>query len=117
MLRVKTVGALSGTLLLAGLCMILAQSSVTKAQGDKAEDTYNHRCAMCHAQDGSGNTPMGKNLKLRDLRSKAVQRQSDKQLYDIIAKGKSPMPGYASQLGKNQIDGLVHYIRHLGRKK
>lgn len=79
--------------------------------------TYAGKCAMCHAEDGSGNTPMGKNLKLRDLRSKEVQAQSDKQLYDIIAKGKSPMPGYEGQLGKSDIQDLVAYIREMPKKK
>jgi cytochrome c6 len=77
--------------------------------------TFASKCAMCHAKDGSGNSPMGKNLKLRDLRSKEVQAQSDKQLYDVIANGKSPMPGYDGQLSKSDIEDLVAFIRELGK--
>jgi cytochrome c6 len=87
------------------------------ASAKNGEETYGKKCAMCHAKDGSGNSPMGKNLKLRDLRSKEVQAQSDKQLTDIIAKGKSPMPGYASQLSESDIEDLVAFIREMGNKK
>ncbi len=87
------------------------------ASAKSAEGTYAAKCAMCHAKDGSGNSPMAKSLKLRDLRSKEVQAQSDKQLYDIIAKGKSPMPGYEGQLSKADIEGLVAYIREMAKKR
>jgi hypothetical protein len=52
---------------------------------------------MCHGQDGSGDTAMGKKLKVRDLRSAEVQSQTDAQLTDIITKGKPPMPGHEKQ--------------------
>lgn len=87
------------------------------ASAKSGEETFNAKCAMCHGQDGSGNTAVGKNLKLRDLRSKEVQAESDKQLYDITAKGKGRMPGYEGKLGKADIENLVAYIRELGRKK
>ncbi len=82
-----------------------------------AEQIYNQKCAACHATDGSGKTAIGKNLKLRDLRSKEVQAQSDKQLYDIIAKGKGSMPGYSTELSKADIQHLVAYIRELAKRK
>ncbi len=82
-----------------------------------AEQLFNQKCAACHAEDGSGKTAIGKNLKLRDLRSKAVQKQSDQQLYDIIAKGKGSMPGYSSELSKADIEHLVGYIRELAKKQ
>jgi mono/diheme cytochrome c family protein len=71
---------------------------------------------MCHAADGSGDTAMGKKMKLRDLRSADVQKQSDVQLAEIIAKGKPPMPAYEKQLDKKKIDEVVAYIRELGKK-
>jgi mono/diheme cytochrome c family protein len=80
-------------------------------------DIFAAKCATCHGKDGSGNTSMGKAMKLRDLRSQEVQAKSDTELHDFIAKGKSPMPGYQSQLGKEQIDDLVAYLRELAKKK
>jgi len=46
-----------------------------------------------------------------------VQSKSDAELADVIAKGKGVMPAYGSQLGKQQINDLVAYVRHLGGKK
>ena len=56
-------------------------------------------------------------MKVPDLRSKAVQSKSDTDLHDFIAKGKGIMPGYGSQLSKEEINDLVVYIRQLGKKK
>jgi mono/diheme cytochrome c family protein len=83
------------------------------AQAKDAASTYNAKCAMCHLKDGSGN----KAMKAPDFRSKAVQSKSDAELYNFIAKGKGMMPAYGSQLTKEEINGLVAYIRHLGKKK
>jgi len=64
-----------------------------------------------HGADGSGQTPTGKALKVRDLRSADVQKQSDKELAATIADGKGKMPAYQSKLGAADIDALVSYIR------
>lgn len=88
-----------------------------KAQARNAGPTYDAKCAMCHAKDGSGNSPMGKRMKVPDLRSKAVQSKSDAELHSIIAKGKGIMPAYGSQLSTDEMNGLVAYIRQLGKKK
>ena len=72
---------------------------------------------MCHGKNGSGDSPMGKSMKVPDLRSKAVQSKSDAELDGIITKGKGMMPAYGKQLSKEDISSLVAYIRHLGGKK
>lgn len=77
------------------------------------EDTYKAKCAMCHGQDGAGQTPMGKKFKLRDLRSADVQKQSDAELNTIIAKGKPPMPAFDKSLDAATITSLVGYIRSI----
>jgi mono/diheme cytochrome c family protein len=56
---------------------------------------------------------MGKSMKIKDLASADVQKQSDADLTTIIEKGKKPMPGYEGKLTKDQIDGLVKYVRSL----
>ena len=98
---------------------ILALSffSAGATAADEGEVTYKAKCAMCHGQDGSGDTAMGKKLKVRDLRSAEVQSQTDAQLTDIINKGKSPMPGYEKQLDKEKIKQVLAYLRELGKKK
>jgi mono/diheme cytochrome c family protein len=88
-----------------------------KAQAKNAAPTFDAKCAMCHSKDGSGSSPMGKSMKIPDLRSKAVQSKSDAVLHNLIAKGKGAMPQYGSQFSKEEINDLVAYIRHLGGKK
>ncbi len=86
------------------------------AMADDAKATYMQKCAVCHGADGSGATAKGKEMKLRDLRSAEVQKQTDAQLSDIIGKGKGKMPGYAASLGKEKIPGMVAYIRSIKAK-
>ena len=50
---------------------------------------------------------------MKDLASDEIQKVSDTDLATIIEKGKKPMPGYEGKLTKEQIDGLVKYIRSL----
>jgi cytochrome c6 len=102
---------LKSSLLILVLALVLPAFSVA---ADTGPDLFASKCAACHGKDGSGNTPMGKNLKLRDLGSADVQKQSDKELKDIVEKGKPPkMPAYGGKLSSAQVDDLVKYIRSL----
>jgi cytochrome c6 len=73
--------------------------------------TFKTKCAGCHGADGSGNTPAGKGLKVKDLGSAEVQGLSDAQLYAIIANGKGKMPPYEKSLGADTCKALVAHIR------
>jgi len=84
-----------------------------KGNAKEGETVFAGKCATCHAKDGSGSTPVGKNLKVRDLRSDEVQKQTDAQLLDIISKGKGKMQGYEKALGPDKIQDTVAYIRTL----
>jgi mono/diheme cytochrome c family protein len=90
--------------------LVFALSTLSFA--DTAAD-YKAKCATCHGPDGKGDTAMGKTMKVKDLGSDEVQKQSDTEMTTIIEKGKKPMPGYEGKLTKEQIDGLVKYIRSL----
>lgn len=87
----------------------LASVGVT---GDGAE-TFKAKCASCHGADGSGSTPVGKAMKLRDLGSSDVQSQTDDQLLSIISGGKNKMPGFEKSLGADKCKELVAFIRTL----
>jgi cytochrome c6 len=80
---------------------------------DATADLYKAKCASCHGADGKGDTPAGKGMKVKDLASEDVQKQSDADLAGIIEKGKKPMPGYEGKITKEQVDGLVKWIRSL----
>ncbi len=88
---------------------------LTAFAGDAAT-LYTAKCAMCHGADGSGATPMGKSMKLRDLRSPEVQKQTDKELYAVTADGKGEMPAYKAKMSEVEINGLVAHLRTMARK-
>jgi mono/diheme cytochrome c family protein len=89
-------------------CWIAAQSD--------AAGLFKAKCAMCHAENGSGNSPSGKALKAKDLRSAETQAKSDTELSDVIAKGRNKMPGFGQKLRPDQIQQLTAYVRQLGKK-
>jgi mono/diheme cytochrome c family protein len=84
---------------------------------DPGQSTFEVHCATCHAPNGSGDTVVGKSMKIPDLRSPAVQSQPDTQLADVIANGKGLMPGFKSSLSKDEIDALVKHVHQLAGKK
>ncbi|HZR33645.1 MAG TPA: cytochrome c [Terriglobales bacterium] len=91
---------------------VLTGLSLPSMAADVA-DLYKSKCAACHGVDGSGETPAGKKLEVRDLRSADVQKQSDAELNAMIANGKKKMPAYSDKLSAQQIQDLVKYIRNL----
>jgi|HubBroStandDraft_4_1064222.scaffolds.fasta_scaffold31737_4 mono/diheme cytochrome c family protein len=92
---------------------LLALLFSTYAFAESGAVIYREHCAACHGSNGSGETMLGRNLKLRSLASAEVQQQSDDDLARIISKGKSKMPAYDRKLSRDQIDDVVKYIRSL----
>jgi len=76
-------------------------------------------CATCHANNGSGQTPIGKNVypKAPDLRLTCTQSMSDGELFWVIHNGISftAMPAWGEGDLDKDLDSwkLVHFIRHL----
>jgi len=89
------------------LCLMVVQPMSAQS----GADLFKAKCAMCHGPDGKGQTAMGKNLKLSDLASADVQKQSDAQLKDVILKGKGKMP--AQKVTDAQAGDLIKFVRSL----
>jgi mono/diheme cytochrome c family protein len=76
-------------------------------------------CAICHANDGSGDTEMGRGMwpKAPDMRLPATQDLSDGELFWIIENGIrfTGMPGWGTgtKEGEEASWHLVHFIRRL----
>lgn len=76
-------------------------------------------CATCHANNGSGQTPIGKNVypKSPDLRLVDTQSMSDGELFWVIHNGIrfTAMPAWGEREPEKDLDSwkLVHFIRHL----
>ena len=91
------------------------------ATGDVVREGLEHfadHCAVCHANDGSGKTPIGSGLypKPPDLRSARTQNLTDGELFYIIENGVrlTGMPAFGGE-GSDPNDSwrLVAFIRHL----
>ncbi len=79
-----------------------------------AQDVYLDKCSVCHAKDGSGNTAKGRKLKVKDVRSPDVQKMTEAEMIEIVAKGKGQdMDGYEKDLGKDMVKSVVEYYRSL----
>ena len=98
------------------LCSLLL-AAPRAAADDATVKLYQTKCAACHGADGSGNTTVGKALKLRDIRDPEAQKMSDADFTTLIAKGKDKMPANEKSLKPEQIKALVDYIRELAQKK
>jgi mono/diheme cytochrome c family protein len=76
-------------------------------------------CASCHANDGSGNTDMGRSLypRVPDMRLARTQGLSDGEIFYIIENGVrlTGMPGWSTGTAEGEKASwqLVHFIRHL----
>ena len=74
-------------------------------------------CATCHANDGSGDTSIGKGLypKPPDLRAAGTQDLTDGELFYIIHNGirLTGMPAFGQSDEDADSWKLVHFIRHL----
>src|SRR5271163_2790213 len=100
--------ATAGLLLFAGSALSFGQSP--------GADTYKAKCQMCHAADGSGNTPAGKAMKAIPFNSPDILKESDGTLTAAIKNGKGKMPAFAGKLTEAQITDVVTYIHTLQKK-
>jgi cytochrome c6 len=95
------------------LLFAVSVSLTCLADSNDAAALFKSKCAMCHGPDGTGNA-MGQRLGVKSYKSPEIQKQSDADLKNAINNGKGKMPSYKS-LTPEQVDGLVKYIRELGK--
>jgi len=95
--------------LVSGLFLLFLPAS----HADDTAALYKSKCAMCHKADGSGNAAM----KVPDIRTAEVQKETDAQLIEATTNGKGKMPAQKGKLTEAQIKDLVKYIRELAKKK
>ncbi len=113
----RSMKVVTGVALLAGAGLLFAwHSSAASAAPPTAQDVYLDKCSVCHGQDGSGNTAKGRKLKVKNVRSPEVQKLSEAEMIDIVAKGKGKdMDGFGKELGDDMVKQLVTYYRSLAK--
>ena len=94
---------------------LLLVSQLAPAQESSGAATFKTKCALCHGADGTGNTPLGKQLQAANLRSKEVQQKTDAELRQVVHDGKGNMPPFGEQLSDEQIDQVLKYVRTLAK--
>jgi len=100
------------SLISASILCCLALPSAMQAESDPAK-IYKTNCVLCHSATGSGDNATGKAFHAKDLRSAEVQKQTDEELTEVIAKGKGKMPAFGSKIKPDDVKKLVAYIRAL----
>jgi len=100
---------LKAVILLAAVMVMLVGASLA----DDSAALYKSKCAMCHAANGAGDTPVGKAMGIKDLKSPDIQAKSDATLAGLISNGINKMPAFKSSLSQAQIDGLAKFIHTL----
>ena len=91
----------------------------TAAVLEGALEHWADHCAACHANDGSGNTEMGRSFypPSPDMRAPRTQALKDGELFSIIENGirltGMPAWGTGTPEGQRESWALVHFIRRL----
>ena len=87
----------------------------------EARNHFADHCALCHANDGRGQTSIGRSLypKAPDMTSSATQGLADGEIFYIIKNGVrlTGMPAWGEDTPRADLESwkLVHFIRHLPR--
>lgn len=110
--RMRKVPVFGALLLLLFISSVMIYANAA----DNGAALFTSKCAACHGADAQGKTAMGAKMNIRNLVSPEVQKQSDAELSQIIAKGKNKMPAYESKLSKDDIAQLTAHIRSLAKK-
>jgi mono/diheme cytochrome c family protein len=103
------------------LVTTLLVSPLARAASTTTAELWLDKCARCHGDTGSGDTPLGKKLKVVDYSSKKAQEVfTDEYLLKLIFEGKTVnnkvvMPGYKDEITAEEANHLVRYIRSLAK--
>lgn len=92
----------------------------TRALIARGRDRYDRFCATCHGYLGDSDSPVARDMKLRQptvLLSPQVAAYDDQRIADVIATGYGFMPSYAQQLAPVDRWAVVAYVRVLQRSQ
>ncbi len=98
---------------------IATKNPVEKAGALKlGQALFQENCVICHGKTGKGDGEAAAAMKPppRSLADKAVQAQTDGELFWKISEGREAMPGWKS-ISEKERWSLVHFIRTLAGTK
>ena len=97
------------------LFLVICNPLRAQEKSSPGETVFKTKCVLCHGPDGSGNTPLGKQLQAANLGSKEVQKQTNAELHKIVHDGRANMPSFAEQLSDEEIKQVILYVRQFGK--
>jgi mono/diheme cytochrome c family protein len=95
--------------------MLFSVSNLAWSAESPGETIFKSKCVLCHGADGTGNTPLGKQLQAADLHSPDVQKRTNAELHKIVHDGQTNMPAFADQLSDEEITQVIKYVRTFGK--
>jgi len=101
------------------LVLLTCGASLTSLAANDAAAIWSDKCAKCHSVDGSGNTKMGKKLRIRNYTDTAVQASfTDSEAFKAIKEGTKDEKGTTRMkaiegLADEEITLMVQYVRNL----
>ena len=96
------------------ILLLILTAGVAFAQKD-AKDVYLDKCAVCHGQDGSGDTAKGRKLKMKGVKETAAKMKPE-EMIKIVTDGKgADMDAFGKELGNDQVKAVVAYYRGLAK--
>lgn len=99
-------------LVITGLSLLLMTPLSYAAEA--AKTLFTNRCQGCHGPDGKGVPAMAKALQtnIPDLTSKDIAKKSEKDVLEVISKGKGKMPPTGG-LSDKELKEIVSHVRSL----
>lgn len=95
--------------------ILISVSNLAWSADSPGETIFKSKCVLCHGADGTGNTPLGKQLQSANLHSPDVQKRSNAELHKIVHDGQTNMPAFAEQLSDDEITQVIKYVRSFGK--
>ena len=111
--RARRIQLVTPIFVLAGMLLMIPASAAAQAGSGAA--TFKTKCQLCHGPDGTGDTPLGKQLQAANLHSKDVQKKTNAELHKVVHDGNGNMPPFGDQLSDSEIDQVIKFVRTLGK--
>jgi mono/diheme cytochrome c family protein len=73
-----------------------------------SKEVYSSNCALCHGEDGKGQSKIGKKLGLKDL---AATKLSAGEIETLVSNGKGKMSAFAKRLSAEEIKGVAAFVK------
>ena len=101
----------------AALTAVLLAVAPAARAADARSEIFQTNCAVCHGDDGRGQTEEGKKKGARDLtNAKWQDKVDDARMIRSITKGHDKMPTFGKKLSAEEIKALVAEVRTLAKK-